>query len=146
MLHLRHIFKPQNVVCNFEKPNRMTKKSILFFLLIFSLCSFAQIKKFNTFTLINNGESIDVRDKVILNIGQNSLSLISKNFTFENAKKTGRNEMYNDSVKGDILATQYKTTYYEIVLMRYVNYPNEVYLKIIDLQDYTNYLIHLHNK
>ena len=54
--------------------------------------------------------------------------------------------MYNDSVKGDILATQYKTTYYEIVLMRYVNYPNEVYLKIIDLQDYTNYLIHLHNK
>ncbi|WP_396226816.1 hypothetical protein [Flavobacterium sp.] len=81
-----------------------------------------------------------------MNIGQNSLSLISKNFTFENAKKTGRNEMYNDSVKGDILATQYKTTYYEIVLMRYVNYPNEVYLKIIDLQDYTNYLIHLHNK
>ena len=54
--------------------------------------------------------------------------------------------MYNGSVKGDILATQYKTTYYEIVLMRYVNYPNEVYLKIIDLQDYTNYLIHLHNK
>lgn len=124
----------------------MTKKTILFFLLIFSLCSSAQIKKFNTFTLINNGEGIDVKDNVILNIGQNSLSLISKNFTFENAKKTGRNEMYNDSVKGDILATQYKTTYYEIVLMRYVNYPNEVYLKIIDRQDYTEYLIHLHNK
>ena len=83
-------------MCNFEKTNRMTKKTILFFLLIFSLCSSAQIKKFDTFTLINNGEGIDVKDNVILNIGQNSLSLISKNFTFENAKKTERNEIYND--------------------------------------------------
>ena len=104
------------------------------------------MKNFNTFTLINNGEGIDVKDNVKLNIEQNSLSLFSKNFTFKNAQKTGRNELYNDSVKGDIVATQYKTTYYEIVLMRYINYPNEVYLKIIDLNDNTNYLIHLHNK
>lgn len=104
------------------------------------------MKNFNTFTLINNGEGIDVRDNVKLNIEQNSLSLFSKNFTFKNAQKTGRNELYNDSVKGDIVATQYKTTYYEIVLMRYINYPNEIYLKIIDLNDNTNYLIHLHNK
>jgi hypothetical protein len=142
----RHIFKPQNVVCNFEKTNRMTKKIILLFLLIFNFCSYAQMKNFNTFTLINNGEGIDVKDNVKLNIEQNSLSLFSKNFTFKNAQKTGRNELYNDSVKGDIVATQYKTTYYEIVLMRYINYPNEVYLKIIDLNDNTNYLIHLHNK
>ena len=124
----------------------MTKKIILLFLLIFSFCSYAQMKNFNTFTLINNGEGIDVKDNVKLNIEQNSLSLFSKNFTFKNAQKTGRNELYNDSVKGDIVATQYKTTYYEIVLMRYINYPNEVYLKIIDLNDNTNYLIHLHNK
>ncbi len=140
------IFKPRNVVCNFEKPNRMTKKIILLFLLIISFCSYAQMKNFNTFTLINNGEGIDVKDNVKLNIEQNSLSLFSKNFTFKNAQKTGKNELYNDSVKGDIVATQYKTTYYEIVLMRYINYPNEVYLKIIDLNDNTNYLIHLHNK
>jgi hypothetical protein len=124
----------------------MTKKIILLFLLIFNFCSYAQMKNFNTFTLINNGEGIDVKDNVKLNIEQNSLSLFSKNFTFKNAQKTGRNELYNDSVKGDIVATQYKTTYYEIVLMRYINYPNEVYLKIIDLNDNTNYLIHLHNK
>jgi hypothetical protein len=124
----------------------MTKKIILLFLLIISFCSYAQMKNFNTFTLINNGEGIDVKDNVKLNIEQNSLSLFSKNFTFKNAQKTGKNELYNDSVKGDIVATQYKTTYYEIVLMRYINYPNEVYLKIIDLNDNTNYLIHLHNK
>jgi hypothetical protein len=124
----------------------MTKKIFLLFILFFSFCSYAQMKNFNTFTLINNGEGIDVKDNVKLNIEQNSLSLFSKNFTFKNAQKTGKNELYNDSVKGDIVATQYKTTYYEIVLMRYINYPNEVYLKIIDLNDNTNYLIHLHNK
>lgn len=124
----------------------MTKKIILILVLIFSIGGYAQTKYFNTFTLIDNDEGIDVYDSVTLTIDQNSISLFSKNFTFKNAQKTGKNELYNDSNKGDIVATQYKTTYYEIVLMRYINFPNEVYLKIIDISDYKNYLIHLHNK
>jgi hypothetical protein len=119
------------------------------FLLTFLVIGFtgvSQTKYFNTFTLINNGEGTDVRDNIKLAVGKSTLSMNSKTFTFENAQKTGENEMYNDSKKGDMVATQYKTNYYEIVLMRYINYPNEVYLKIIDLVDSTNYLIHLHNK
>lgn len=125
----------------------MKKILLVLTFLVIGFTGIAQTKNFNTFTLINNnGEGTDVRDNISLVIGKSSLSMSSKTFTFKNAQKTGRNEMYNDSKKGDMVATQYKTNYYEIVLMRYVNYPNEVYLKIIDLQDYTNYLIHLHNK
>ena len=123
----------------------MKQALILLTFLVIGFTGIAQTKYFNTFTLINNGEGTDVRDNIILTIGKSSLSMSSKTFTFKNAQKTGRNEMYNDSKKGDMVATQYKTNYYEIVLIRYINYPNEVYLKIIDLLDNQNYLIHLHN-
>ncbi len=123
----------------------MKQTLILFTFLVIGFTGIAQTKYFNTFTLINNGEGTDVRDNIELAIGKTTLSMSSKTFTFKNAQKTGINEMYNDSKKGDMVATQYKTNYYEIVLMRYINYPNEVYLKIIDLVDNQNYMIHLHN-
>ena len=123
----------------------MKQTLILFTFLVIGFTGIAQTKHFNTFTLINNGEGTDVRDNIKLAIGKSTLSMNSKTFTFKNAQKTGINEMYNDSKKGDMVATQYKTNYYEIVLMRYINYPNEVYLKIIDLVDNQNYMIHLHN-
>lgn len=122
------------------------KTTLFLSLLLFSITNYAQeTKLFNTFTLINNGEGIDVKDNARLTIGTNYLSLKSNHFNFENAKKTGKNEMYNDSKRGDFVAVQYKTTYYEIVLIRYLNYPNEIYLKITDFE-YTTYLIHLHNR
>lgn len=122
-------------------------KRILFFL-IFTIAIFvnAQTKYFNTFTVINNGEGYDVKDFVTLKITETSLSMDSKTFKFIDAFKTGRNELYNDSKKGDVVATQYITKYYEIVLMRYENFPNEVLLKIIDRIENVNYLIYLHNK
>lgn len=123
----------------------MKNTLILLTFLFIGFAGTAQTKYFNTFTLINNGEGTNVRDNIELTIGKSSLSMNSKTFAFKNAQKTGKNEMYNDSKKGDMVATQYKTNYYEIVLMRYMNYPNEVYLKIIDLIDNQNYLIHLHN-
>lgn len=118
---------------------------LLTFLLINSV-GIAQTKYFNTFTLIDNGKGTDVKDNIELTIGKNYLSMDSQTFSFKNAQKTGINEMYNDSKKGDMVATQYKTNYYEIVLVRYINYPNEVLLKIADLVDTENYLIRLHNK
>lgn len=124
----------------------MKKILLVLTFLVIGFTGIAQTKNFNTFTLINNGEGTDVRDNISLVIGKSSLSMSSKTFTFKNAQKTGRNEMYNDSKKGDMLATQYKTNYYEIVLMRYLNYPNEVYLKIVDQVDGQSYLIHLHNR
>src|SRR5690554_2680427 len=108
----------------------MKKILLVLTFLVIGFTGIAQTKNFNTFTLINNGEGTDVRDNISLAIGKSSLSMSSKTFTFKNAQKTGRNEMYNDSKKGDMVATQYRTNYYEIVLMRYLNYPNEVYLKI----------------
>jgi hypothetical protein len=123
----------------------MKQTLILLTFLVIGFTGIAQTKYFNTFTLINNGEGTDVRDNIELAIGKSTLSMNSKTFKFENAEKTGKNEIYNDSKKGDMVATQYKTNYYEIVLMRYINYPNEVYLKIIDLVDNQNYMIHLHN-
>ena len=124
----------------------MKKKLLLLTFLVIGFTGISQTKNFNTFTLITNGEGTDVRDNIQLVIGKSTLSMSSNTFSFKNAQKTGRNEMYNDSKKGDMVATQYKTNYYEIVLMRYINYPNEVYLKIIDLVDSQNYMIHLHNE
>lgn len=125
----------------------MKKNILAFFLFLYSITIFAQTKYFNTFTVINNGKGIDINDNVQLKIEKNYLSLYSKNFKFNNAVKTEINELYNDTEKGDIIATQYLTSYYEIVLIRYINFPDEIYLKIKDRIDYkTNYLIHLHNK
>ncbi len=125
----------------------MKKNILAFFLFLYSITIFAQTKYFNTFTVINNGKGIDINDNVQIKIEKNYLSLYSKNFKFNNAVKTEINELYNDTEKGDIIATQYLTSYYEIVLIRYINFPDEIYLKIKDRIDYkTNYLIHLHNK
>lgn len=125
----------------------MKKNILAFFLFLYSITIFAQTKYFNTFTVINNGKGIDINDNVQIKIEKNYLSLYSKNFKFNNAVKTEINELYNDTEKGDIVATQYLTSYYEIVLIRYINFPDEIYLKIKDRIDYkTNYLIHLHNK
>lgn len=124
----------------------MKKTLLLLTFLVIGFTGISQTKNFNTFTLITNGEGTDVRDNIQLVIGKSTLSMSSTTFSFKNAQKTGRNEMYNDSKKGDMVATQYKTNYYEIVLIRYINYPNEVYLKIIDLVDSQNYMIHLHNE
>ena len=125
----------------------MKKNILTFFLFLYSITIFAQTKYFNTFTVINNGKGIDINDNVQIKIEKNYLSLYSKNFKFNNAVKTEINELYNDTEKGDIVATQYLTSYYEIVLIRYINFPDEIYLKIKDRIDYkTNYLIHLHNK
>ncbi|MBK5214605.1 MAG: hypothetical protein JJE55_13200 [Flavobacteriaceae bacterium] len=107
----------------------MKKILILLTLLFIGSTGITQTKFFNTFTLINNGEGTDVRDNIELTIGKSSLSMNCKTFTFIDAQKTGRNEIYNNSKKGDMVAAQYKTNYYEIVLMTYINYPNEVYLK-----------------
>ena len=125
----------------------MKKNILAFFLFLYSITIFAQTKYFNTFTVINNGKGIDINDNVQIKIEKNYLSLYSKNFKFNNTVKTEINELYNDTEKGDIVATQYLTSYYEIVLIRYINFPDEIYLKIKDRIDYkTNYLIHLHNK
>jgi len=125
----------------------MKKNILAFFLFLYSITIFAQTKYFNTFTVINNGKGIDINDNVQIKIEKNYLSLYSKNFKFNNAVKTEINELYNDTEKGDIVATQYLTSYYEIVLIRYINFPDEIYLKIIDkINKETNYLIHLHNK
>ena len=125
----------------------MKKNILAFFLFLYSITIFSQTKYFNTFTVINNGKGIDINDNVQIKIEKNYLSLYSKNFKFNNAVKTEINELYNDTEKGDIVATQYLTSYYEIVLIRYINFPDEIYLKIKDRIDYkTNYLIHLHNK
>ena len=125
----------------------MKKNILAFFLFLYSITIFAQTKYFNTFTVINNGKGIDINDNVQIKIEKNYLSIYSKNFKFNNAVKTEINELYNDTEKGDIVATQYLTSYYEIVLIRYINFPDEIYLKIKDRIDYkTNYLIHLHNK
>ena len=125
----------------------MKKNILAFFLFLYSITIFAQTKYFNTFTVINNGKGIDINDNVQIKIEKNYLSLYSKNFKFNNAVKTEINELYNDTEKGDIVATQYLTSYYEIVLIRYINFPDEIYLKIKDRIDYkTNYLIHLDNK
>lgn len=125
----------------------MKKNILAFFLFLYSITIFAQTKYFNTFTVINNGKGIDINDNVQLKIEKNYLSLYSKNFKFNNAVKTEINELYNDTEKGDIVATQYLTSYYEIVLIRYINFPDEIYLKIKDrINKETNYLIHLHNK
>ena len=125
----------------------MKKKFLAFFLFLYSITIFAQTKYFNTFTVINNGKGIDINDNVQIKIEKNYLSLYSKNFKFNNAVKTEINELYNDTEKGDIVATQYLTSYYEIVLIRYINFPDEIYLKIKDrINKETNYLIHLHNK
>lgn len=125
----------------------MKKNILAFFLFLYSITIFAQTKYFNTFTVINNGKGIDINDNVQIKIEKNYLSLYSKNFKFNNAIKTEINELYNDTEKGDIVATQYLTSYYEIVLIRYINFPDEIYLKIIDkINKETNYLIHLHNK
>ena len=125
----------------------MKKKFLAFFLFLYSITIFSQTKYFNTFTVINNGKGIDINDNVQIKIEKNYLSLYSKNFKFNNAVKTEINELYNDTEKGDIVATQYLTSYYEIVLIRYINFPDEIYLKIKDrINKETNYLIHLHNK
>ena len=125
----------------------MKKNILAFFLFLYSITIFAQTKYFNTFTVINNGKGIDINDNVQLKIEKNYLSLYSKNFKFNNTVKTEINELYNDTEKGDIVATQYLTSYYEIVLIRYINFPDEIYLKIKDrINKETNYLIHLHNK
>ena len=125
----------------------MKKNILAFFLFLYSITIFAQTKYFNTFTVINNGKGIDINDNVQIKIEKNYLSLYSKNFKFNNAVKTEINELYNDTEKGDIVATQYLTSYYEIVLIRYINFPDEIYLKIKDrINKETNYLIHLHNK
>lgn len=125
----------------------MKKNILAFFLFLNSITIFAQTKYFNTFTVINNGKGIDINDNVQIKIEKNYLSLYSKNFKFNNAVKTEINELYNDTEKGDIVATQYLTSYYEIVLIRYINFPDEIYLKIKDrINKETNYLIHLHNK
>lgn len=123
----------------------MKKTLILFAFFVIGFTGIAQTNYFNTFTLINDGKGTSIRDNIELAIGKSTLSMNSKTFNFKNAQKTGSNEIYYDSKKGDMVATQYKTNYYEIILMRYINYPNEVYLKIIDLVDNQNYLIHLHN-
>lgn len=101
---------------------------------------------FNTFTLINNGKGTSLKDNIKLTIENQNLSLYSQNFKFSNAFKTGKNEMYNDSEKGDMIVSEYLTQYYRIALIRYIEIPNEIYLKIVDRTDNTNYLIHLHNK
>ena len=125
----------------------MKKNILAFFLFLYSITIFAQTKYFNTFTVINNGKGIDINDNVQIKIEKNYLSLYSKNFKFNNAVKTEINELYNDTEKGDIVATQYLTSYYEIILIRYINFPDEIYLKIKDrVNKETNYLIHLHNK
>lgn len=125
----------------------MKKNILTFFLFLYSITIFAQTKYFNTFTVINNGKGIDINDNVQIKIEKNYLSLYSKNFKFNNAIKTEINELYNDTEKGDIVATQYLTSYYEIILIRYINFPDEIYLKIKDrVNKETNYLIHLHNK
>ena len=121
-------------------------KILVILSLLNSTIGFAQIKYFNTFTFINNGKGTDIKENVKLTIDKNYLSLASKTFNFNNAEKTGVNEVYNDSKKGDIIATQYKTKFYEIVLMRYLEFPNEIYLKVIDLIDNQNYMFHLHNE
>lgn len=54
--------------------------------------------------------------------------------------------MYHDSKKSDMIVMQYLTRYYDIALIRYIEYPNEIYLKIIETNGNTNYLIHLHNR
>lgn len=125
----------------------MKKNILTFFLFLYSITIFAQTKYFNTFTVINNGKGIDINDNVQIKIEKNYLSLYSKNFKFNNAIKTEINELYNDTEKSDIVATQYLTSYYEIILIRYINFPDEIYLKIKDrVNKETNYLIHLHNK
>lgn len=123
----------------------MMKNFIITVILMASATCFGQTKYFNTFTLIDNGKGKDVRDNIKLEIYSNSLSMTCKTFNFKNAQKTGKNELYNDSKKGDMIATQYRTHYYEIILMRYVETPNEIYLKIVDINEHQEYLIHLHN-
>ena len=115
------------------KKHQMKKTLLLLTFLVIGFTGIAQTKNFNTFTLITNGEGTDVRDNIKLTIGKTSLSMNSNTFTFINAQKTGRNEMYNDSKKGDMVATQYKTNYYEIVLMRYINYPNKTLVHKLNL-------------
>ena len=87
----------------------MKKNILAFFLFLYSITIFAQTKYFNTFTVINNGKGIDINDNVQLKIEKNYLSLYSKNFKFNNTVKTEINELYNDTEKGDIVATQYLT-------------------------------------
>jgi len=124
----------------------MNKILLIVFLSFLSFNSVGQTNHYDTFTLINNGKGTDVNDKITLDLSDNSLSLISDTFNVRKAEKTGRNEMYNDTKKGQMIATQYKTSYYDIVLMKYINYSDECYLKIIDLVDGEEYLVHLHNK
>lgn len=124
----------------------MKKTLQLCILLLITHTLIGQNKHFNTFTLINNGKGTDVNDNVTFSTDNTSLTLISKTFNVKNAIKTGRNELYNDTSKGKMIASQYKSSYYEIVLMDYVDYPEEVYLKIVDLVDGDNYIVRLHNK
>src|SRR5690606_36270640 len=124
----------------------MNKILLIVFLSFLSFNSVGQTNHYDTFTLINNGKGTDVNDKITLDLSDNSLSLISDTFNVRKAEKTGRNEMYNDTKKGQMIATQYKTSYYDIVLMKYINYSDECYLIIIDLVDGEEYLVHLHNK
>lgn len=124
----------------------MKKPLILFLLLLFTNTLIGQDKHFNTFTLINDGKGTDVNDNVTFSSDNTSLTLLSKTFKVENAIKTGRNELYNDTSKGKMIASEYKTSYYKIILMDYVDYPQEVFLKIVDLVDGENYIVRLHNR
>lgn len=124
----------------------MNKILLVIFLTFLSYNLVGQTKHYDTFTLINNGQGTDVNGDIILSLNNNLLTLRSNTFNVTNAEKTGRNELYHDSKKGQMIASQYKTSYYEIVLMQYVDYPDENYLKIVDLVDGEEYLVHLHNK
>lgn len=122
------------------------QKLILLIIFLLSNIIYSQVKYYNTFTLISNGQGTDITDSVKLSLDEQYLNLYSKTFKISGAKKTGKNEMYNDSKKGDMIVSQYFTKYYNIALIRYLENPNEAYLKIIDISDNKNYLIHLHNK
>ncbi|UFH46420.1 hypothetical protein LNP27_15045 [Flavobacterium galactosidilyticum] len=122
------------------------KNIFITLLLLSSIYSKGQTKYFNTFTLIVDGQGKDVKDNIYLDYSNNKLSLKCNTFNFKNAIKTGKKETYIDSKNEEILATQYKTNYYEVILMRNIEHPEFVYLKIIDIIDNQTYLIHLHNK
>ena len=88
---------------------------------------------FNTFTLVNNGNGTSMKADVLITMREGYLNMTSNYFNFNNAKKTGRNEMYHDSKKGDMIVSQYLTNYYDIALIRYVEYPEAVSYTHLDV-------------
>ncbi|MFA7446065.1 MAG: hypothetical protein WCY89_08975 [Flavobacteriaceae bacterium] len=130
---------------------KVLKKILLTFFLLFSITGTSQTRKhFNTFTIITyNGKYVNktVKDNAVFKEEKNYITLISDNFTFENAYKTNIVEHHYDEQYGRVTATLYTTRFYEILLIQHIDLPKKegIYLKIIDAEE-EEYLIHLHNK